>query len=939
MMRFHPTRIHVIILFYFLLFSLLFACTKDGDILKDNTIIESVEDSDTSDGENDDEEVSNEESEQEPESPGQEESTEEETEMEEGFESRTTSFYPVYDVYVEDGKGFNNNLMRLDTDHRISYLLFDLRAIDSIGAYITDADFKFTINADGGDGEIVIYKGLGENWSEENISANNTPQVDIELGRIDKVYSVGTTETISLSASDLIPEKVTFIMDHTQGNDLAIASKEHATENIPELRVTYNAPEDAAEIQTEAPSVPVDEENTEENSGENEAPVAKITANIVGGKAPLTVDFKGFNSMDDKMIVKYHWDFADGETSTQKNPTHTFTQGGSFDVVLTVEDQEGLKDTDTITIEVAGVANEKPDANVTATPKNGTAPLEVSFNGGGSTDDKEIVKYSWNFKDGNTSTQKNPTHTFTQAGSYQVVLTVEDEEGLKDAASITINVNSASNEAPNAVANANPKTGEAPLTVNFNGSNSSDDNGIVSYQWNFDGNGSATAQKPTRTFQNPGVYNVTLTVKDAQGLEDTDTVTINVEAPNNNGGGGNNGNYPPGAVMASSFGFNANDATEAFQKALKSNNDFIVIDKKSSDWIIKPTRIFDLENKTIIFEQGVVLKAKPGAFGGQTDILLDLYKPSNLVIEGYGATFDMNKPEYTTGEFRHALKIQEGRNITVRGLTFRDSGGDGININGGPTGYSEDIVIEDVKCLNNRRLGMSIISARNVYIRNSEFSGTTGTLPAAGIDIEPESTQHRLDNINIINCKFKDNDQAGIHLELFKMSGATAPVSITVRNSEFINNGRNAYGPPGAEININQSQNDNPVKGTVLFDNNTFRNSKERVLFSRKSAKAFDVIFRNCSAYNVSTAGLRPVIQLEEMQTTSSLGGFTFTNFYMEYTRNVPFLSIGASSNFPLKDITGTFTIKEPNDNPIQWLYGANPGNGTNVNIQYTHIQ
>ena len=936
MMRLHPTRIHVIILCYFLLFSFLFACTKDGDILKDNAIIESVEESDISEDEESEEEESEEATEEEPEeATEEEESVEEETDMEEGFESRITSFYPVYDVYIENGKGFNKDLMRLDTDQRISYLLFDLRAIDSIGGYITDADLQFTINSDGGDGEIVVYKGLNNDWSEENIGAANAPEADIELGRIDKEYTVGTTESIILSGSDLIPERLTLIMDHTQGNDLAIASKEHPTENIPELKVTYNAPQDAPEIESEAPGVPV----TDDNDGENEAPVAKATANIIGGKAPLEVKFRGAESTDDKMITKYFWDFKDGNTSTQKNPTHTFTNGGSFEVLLRVEDQEGLKDTDVITIEVAGDTNEKPVAKVSASPKDGVAPLEVSFTGSNSTDDKEVVKYTWNFKDGNTSTEADPTHTFTEAGSYKVLLTVEDEEGLKGTKTITITVSDPSNEAPTAEANANPKSGEAPLTVNFNGSNSSDDNGIVSYQWDFDGNGSATSQKPTRTFDNPGTYNVTLTVKDAQGLEDTDTVTITVEEANNNGGGGNNGNYPPGAVLASSFGWKSGDATEAFVDAIKSNNDIIVIDKQPGEWIIQPTRFFDLKNKTIIFESGVVLRAKPGGFNGQSDVLLNLTNAENVTLEGYGATMKMNKNEYNSGEFRHAFKLDRCENITVRGFVFRDSGGDGIHIAGGFDEYSRDIRIEDVKSINNRRQGMTITSAVNVWVVNSEFLDTKGTLPEAGVDLEPDHPKHRLTNINFTNCKFAGNAGAGFQIGTGKTFGSSQPISITVKNSTLSNNGLDTNnGKPSTEISIQQGNHGDPVRGEVRFEGLTFTNSKYRLLFTRKAADAFDVIFNNCDATNIVTSGQYPPIEIEGQQSANSLGGFEFNNFYMQYNKNLPFIRVSAGGSFPVKNITGTFTIKEPFDNPPLLTGGAKPENATNVNINYTHI-
>jgi PKD repeat protein len=83
-----------------------------------------------------------------------------------------------------------------------------------------------------------------------------------------------------------------------------------------------------------------------------------------------------------------------------------------------------------------------------------------------------------------------------------------------------------------AVPEADPLSGEAPLTVNFTGSNSLDDVGVTSYSWNFqDGSPVSTEADPTHVFTDPGDYNVSLTVGDADGNTNTNTVLITVTAP------------------------------------------------------------------------------------------------------------------------------------------------------------------------------------------------------------------------------------------------------------------------------------------------------------------------------------------------------------------------------------------------------------------------
>ena len=269
----------------------------------------------------------------------------------------------------------------------------------------------------------------------------------------------------------------------------------------------------------------------------NQAPVAIAASDVLSGDAPLTVNFMGSGSTDDAGMdnLTYSWDFGDGsEVSTKADPAHIFTEVGDYTVTLTVTDAEGLSDTATLTINVneVEVVNQAPDAVAGSDILSGDAPLTVNFTGSGSTDDDGIVSYSWDFGDGSEiSTEADPAHIFTEVGDYTVTLTVTDSEGLSDTATLTINVNEVEvvNQAPDAVAASDILSGDAPLTVNFTGSSSTDDDGIASYSWDFgDGSEVSTEADPAHIFTEVGDYTVTLTVTDAEGLSDTDTIIITV---------------------------------------------------------------------------------------------------------------------------------------------------------------------------------------------------------------------------------------------------------------------------------------------------------------------------------------------------------------------------------------------------------------------------
>ena len=173
----------------------------------------------------------------------------------------------------------------------------------------------------------------------------------------------------------------------------------------------------------------------------NDAPVAIVSATPFTGEAPLEVNFDGSASSDDVGIVTYTWDFGDGNSSNDINPTNTFTTPQEYTVVLTVMDAEGLMDTDTIIITVTEPSsNQAPVAIIAASTTTGDAPLEISFTGNGSTDDVGVVSYLWDFDNGDTSTQNNPTYTFEVAGTYRVSLTVTDGAGLTDTEVVEIDV-------------------------------------------------------------------------------------------------------------------------------------------------------------------------------------------------------------------------------------------------------------------------------------------------------------------------------------------------------------------------------------------------------------------------------------------------------------------------------------------------------------------
>lgn len=258
---------------------------------------------------------------------------------------------------------------------------------------------------------------------------------------------------------------------------------------------------------------------------QNYPPLSQPSASPTSGAAPLAVNFTGgCSDSDGTCAAVYSWIFGDGATSTAQNPAHTFTRSGDYAVALTVTDNEGATNTETVLIHIV---NQPPTAAPTASPNSGTAPLVVNFTSACADADGSCVTYLWNFGDGGpTTSTQNPSHTYTLAGTYTVSLTVTDNLGAATTATTSVTV---TNTAPTPGATATPSSGNVPLVVQLNGTCVDPDGTCASYLWNFgDGSPMSSTQNPSHTFTTTGIFTVTLTVTDNSGAAAQTNLTVTV---------------------------------------------------------------------------------------------------------------------------------------------------------------------------------------------------------------------------------------------------------------------------------------------------------------------------------------------------------------------------------------------------------------------------
>ncbi|KRB37164.1 PKD domain-containing protein [Microbacterium sp. Root180] len=247
------------------------------------------------------------------------------------------------------------------------------------------------------------------------------------------------------------------------------------------------------------------------------APVAAIGTDVDG----LTVDFDSDDSTASggATIADYAWNFGDGTTSTQADPTHVYGAAGTYTVSLTVTDSEGS--TSSVATAEVTVEHAAPTAAFTADASG----LSVSVDATGSAaSDGATLTYSWNWGDGSAAgTGKTATHRYDTAGERTVTLTVTDSLGTTATKTASVTATHA-----DPTASFTAQTSMLDVSVDASVSAASDD-ATLSYSWNWgDGTAAGSGETATHSYPAGGTFEITLTVTDSLGGTATTSRSVTV---------------------------------------------------------------------------------------------------------------------------------------------------------------------------------------------------------------------------------------------------------------------------------------------------------------------------------------------------------------------------------------------------------------------------
>lgn len=238
----------------------------------------------------------------------------------------------------------------------------------------------------------------------------------------------------------------------------------------------------------------------------NPNPVADFNASIACQSYPT-------NFTDISIAaVTWEWDFGDGSpVNNTQNPSYTYATDGTYNVTLIVTNSFGCGDTITQAVTVlpqpiAGFVNSTvcAGASVSFTDTTFGSP---NF-------------WEWDFGDGSPlDNTQNPSHTYALGGTYTITYVAGNSAGCYDTLTTTIDVYTV--PIPDFTADT-----VCYLNVTTFTDQSTDAVAITTWFWDFDDGNTSNSQNPTYIYQNPGTYNVSLTVTNANGCDSTVTLPV-----------------------------------------------------------------------------------------------------------------------------------------------------------------------------------------------------------------------------------------------------------------------------------------------------------------------------------------------------------------------------------------------------------------------------
>ena len=253
------------------------------------------------------------------------------------------------------------------------------------------------------------------------------------------------------------------------------------------------------------------------------APSAGFSVEPVSPFAGDEVSFVDESFDSDGSIVTGFWNFGDGTGQSWDGSavSHTYIDDGTYEVSLLVVDDDDNEDVFSMNV---SVRNNRPVADFSMYPLTPNDVDETSFTDASYDVDGSLVNWSWSFGDGQISFARNPRIVFLDDGTFNVSLTVVDDDGNSSTMTVEVVVD---NVAPVAGFDFSPTAPSDVEVVSFTSSSSDVDGMLVNWTWNVEEQ-YFYSENISHTFSDDGIFNVSLTVVDDDGTSSAVSKQISV---------------------------------------------------------------------------------------------------------------------------------------------------------------------------------------------------------------------------------------------------------------------------------------------------------------------------------------------------------------------------------------------------------------------------
>ena len=219
-------------------------------------------------------------------------------------------------------------------------------------------------------------------------------------------------------------------------------------------------------------------------------------------------------------IASHFWDFGDGATSTEPNPIHNYAIGGFYNVTMVVTADSSTYSCSDSVEHLITVPN-APSVYFTWAPEPTCLGDTTYFFG---TSGDSISAWFWDFGDGYNASGENTTHVYSNTGSYNVILIVNDSLGCPSSISHVVTVT----EIPDVSFSMSPNPNCVDNIINYTGQSTF---GIEFWDWDFGDGTYSILQNPLHSYTASGSYYIILTVTDSAGCSNSDTQYVIITDP------------------------------------------------------------------------------------------------------------------------------------------------------------------------------------------------------------------------------------------------------------------------------------------------------------------------------------------------------------------------------------------------------------------------